>query len=215
MNKKLYYFAAVLAAVFFMASCSAGEKNVRILMPEEAVFTPEILEYDFESACEKGEARELRGTLPGAAEGIWYMITIDGVEYYYGRYDHSPEKAELFNYAVVSGNYSLPDGLSVGMTKQEVNELYSNLAVIDMEGNCLNDVTQHQGWNGVTYPRSREGMDEKWDYAGKESYEWKDQFDYIMIADVRQPENAQPVYMALMMKEDKVAAITFYCPTAG
>lgn len=36
-----------------------------------------------------------------------------------------------------------------------------------------------------------------------------------MIAEVEQPLDTLPVYVALMMKDDIVSAITFYYPTAG
>ena len=58
-------------------------------------------------------------------------------------------------------------------------------------------------------------MDEEWDYAGKDYY-WSEQFDYVMIADIDlDVEDTSPVYLALMIKDNAVAAITFYCPTAG
>ena len=41
----------------------------------------------YEEAIEKGEMVEYPGTLPGAAEGIWCCVTVDGVEYIYGRGD--------------------------------------------------------------------------------------------------------------------------------
>jgi len=188
---------------------------IQVMTPENVKVEPEIVEYDFESACEKGEVRELRGMFPGTAEGIWYTIEIDGVEYFYGRLDYDPDKVELYEYAIVSGDYSLANGISVGMTKREIIELYPDMAIVDTEGNILNEVSGHQGWNGISYPRSRVGMDEAWDYGDNDYYYWADQFDYIMIADVLQPKDTLPIYLALMMEDGKVAAITFCLPTAG
>lgn len=31
--------------------------------------------------------KKIVGVLPGGSEGTWYTITVDGVEYYYARYD--------------------------------------------------------------------------------------------------------------------------------
>ena len=63
--------------------------------------------------------------------------------------------------------------------------------------------------------RSPAGMDEELQYADGKEYRWDNQFDYVMIAEIEQPPDTIPVYVALMMKDDIVAAITFYYPTAG
>lgn len=196
---------------------SAQENSVviQIFAPEDVEIVPGIAEYDFESACEKGEKQQIYGTLPGASEGIWYIITIDGVEYYYGKYDFSSDRTELFGYAIVSEAHSLANGISVGMTKSEVTELYPAMAMLDMANNTLNGVVGHMGWNSTAYPHSPAGMDEKLQYADGKEYRWDNQFDYVMIAEVEQPLDTIPVYMALMMKDDIVSAITFYYPTAG
>lgn len=148
------------------------------------------------------------------AEGTWYSVTVDGVEYYYGQYDFSADRTELFGWSIVGGGHSLANGISLGMTKNEVLERYPAMALLDMEGNTLNGVTGHQGWNHAAYPRSRAGMDENLEYADGKDYFWEEQFDAIMIAEVEQPMDELPVYVALMMKDDMVAAITFYQPTA-
>lgn len=188
---------------------------VQTFSQEDAKIVPEITEYDFRSACEKGEIRQLRGVLPGASEGIWYIATVDGVEYYYASYDDSSERVELFAYAIVSDDYSLTNGISTGMAKAEVAEQYPDMAILDTQGNILNEVTGHMGWNPAAYPRSLIDMDAEWEYPGKKDFNWADQFDCIMIAEVEQEQDSLPNYMALMIKDDKVAAITFYRPTAG
>ena len=66
---------------------------IQILSPEEAAVIPEIPEYTYEEACQKGEVRQVRGTLPGAESGTWYIISLDGAEYYYGIYDFNPNAA--------------------------------------------------------------------------------------------------------------------------
>lgn len=196
-------------------SVQENSVTIHVFASEDVRVTPEIVEYDFESACEKGEQQQIYGMLPGASEGIWYIITVDGVEYYYGRYDFSVDRTELFGYAIVSVEHSLANGISVGMTKNEVIELYPAMAMLDMENNSLNEVVGHMGWNSAAYPCSPVGMDEKLQYADGKEYRWDDQFDYVMIADVEQQPEALPVYVALMMKDDIVSAITFYYPTAG
>ncbi len=198
-----------------LVSMQEAPVNIQILTPEDVKVTPEIVEYDYESACKTGEVRQMRGLLPGMGEGIWYTVTVDGVEYYYARYDDSADKTELFGYAIVSAEYSLANGISVGMTKKEVIELCPAMAMLDTEGNALNEVVGHMGWNSVTYPHSSIGMDEKLEYVDGKDYYWENQFDYIMIADVEQTPDSLPLYAALMMKDDAVSALTFYYPTAG
>lgn len=178
---------------------------------------PAIEKYDFQVAKDRGFIRKLRGVLPGAAEGVWYIVSMDGVEYYYGKYDQDvSEEADYFGYAIFSNEYSLQNGITVGMTTEEVLDQYPDMAVMDFEGDYLEkEVAGHLGWNAAAYPRSYAGMDEEWDYADKD-YEWSDQFDCIMIADIDfGEEDTSPVYLALMIKDNAVAAITFYCPTAG
>ena len=194
----------------------AGEATaIQVLMPEDVAVAPEIKEYDYESAREAGDVVKLRGMLPGASEGTWYMIEIDGIEYYYAEYDASPDNIELLSYAIVGEEYSLSNGISVGMTKEEVLAICPDMAMLDTEGRTLNPVTGHMGWNSVTYPHSPTGMDEEWEYSSREGYSWDRQFDFIMIADIEQNADTLPLYLAVMMRNGKAAAITFYCPTAG
>lgn len=188
---------------------------IQVFTPEEIEVTPKIAEYDYESACELGEVSQMRGMLPGMGEGTWYSIEIDGVEYFYATYDYFPNKIELFEYAIVSDEYSLANGMSVGMTKSELLERYANMAIEDTEGNTLNGMTGYMGWSNAWYPRSFIGMEEEWNYGEEKNYHWDSQFDYIMIADVEQEPDTLPLSVALMMKDDVVAAITFYYPTAN
>lgn len=188
--------------------------RMQVFAPEDVKATPEIVQYDYESARKMGEVSQLHGILPGQDQGTWYTIAIDGVEYYYGRYDFSPDRTELFGYAIVSGEHPLANGISVGMTKSELLERYPDLRIEDTEGNVLKGIGDWRWWNHAAYPRSRKGMDEDWDYGGAEYYYWESQFDYIMIADIEQPLDTPPVSIALMMKDDAVSAITFYYPTA-
>lgn len=198
------------------AEIKTGEPiSVQVFTLEDVEVVPEIAQYDYEDACGRGEIHQLYGLLPGASEGTWYTITIAGVEYYYAGYDGFPDKVELMGYAIVSDEYSLENGISVGMTKSEVLKRCPAMAILDTEGNTLNEVAGHMGWNPSAYPRSSLGMDEKWEYVGKQDYDWANQFDYIMVAEVEQAQDSLPLYVALMMEGDAVSAITFYYPTAN
>lgn len=190
---------------------------IQTFAANDVAVIPVIEIYDFMAAKDMGSMQHIRGMLPGTGEGVWYIVSIDGVEYYYGKYDQQDsEEADYLGYAIFSSNYSLQNGISVGMTMDEVLEKYPDMAVMNFDGSYLEkEVTGHQGWNPTAYPHSYVGMDEDWDYAGKD-YEWSNQFDCIMIADIDLgAEDTLPLYLALMVKDHAVAAITFYCPTAG
>ena len=190
---------------------------IQTFTESDVAVIPVIEEYDFAAAKDMGSMQQIRGMLPGTGEGVWYMVSIDGVEYYYGKYDQKDaEEADYFGYAIFGSSYSLQNGISVGMTMEEVLEKYPDMAVMNFDGSYLDkEVTGHQGWNPIAYPCSYVGMDEDWDYEGKD-YQWSDQFDCIMIADIDfGAEDTLPLYLALMVKDHAVTAITFYYPTAG
>lgn len=223
--KKILEILSVLFLIAWCVGCS-GETGrtdenepamIQTFTESDVTVIPMIEIYDLITAKDMGSMQQIQGMLPGTSEGVWYIASIDGVEYYYGKYNQKDsEAADYFGYAIFSSSYSLQNGISVGMTMEEVLEKYPDMAVMDFNGSYLDkEVTGHQGWNPTAYPRSYVGMDDNWNYAGKD-YEWSDQFDYIMIADIDlEEEDTLPLYLALMIKDNAVAAITFYCPTAG
>ena len=192
---------------------------------EDVAVVPEVQEYSYEDAVQIGEVLKIDGMLPGLSMGTWYIVDIDGVEYFYGKYNFdeslsaNPDygKYILFGWAIVDNSYELANGIKVGMNESEILEQFPNMAVMDFENDYIyNKVTGHQGWNGIAYPHSYAGMDSNWDYEGKDYYEWTDQFDYIMIADIDLNNvDTLPIYVGLLIKDQVVAAITFYYPTAG
>lgn len=240
--KRKYFFAIFLVLGIICAGCNSdtasndepsgkevmipGQSNsdddeqsvpVHVFSEDDMLLSPEITEYNFKTAQQTGNVQKLEGMLPGSDEGTWYIVEIEGIEYYYGKYDEQEEKETvLFGYSIISDQYSLANGISVGMTKEELLLDYPDMAVTDFEGNCLGqEVSGYQGWNGILYPRSYIGMDREWEYGGKD-YIWTDQFEYVMIADIDLGESDMlPKYVALLMKDDTVAAITFFNPTAG
>ncbi len=145
----------------------------------------------YEEAIEKGEMVEYPGTLPGAAEGVWCCVTVDGVEYIYGRYDEQ-ERYELYAYAIVGEACILGNGLQVGLTREEVLKLCQGIADAKLKEEDGYDLI----WSSGCYP-----------------IEWEEKYDYAMILDVDDGvENNKMTYLALMMKENKVCAMTPYVP---
>lgn len=200
-----------------MVDAEAGQRHIQSFTAKEAEIVPKIKLYDFKSAKEIGDVQQIRGMLPGADEGIWYIVSIDGVEYFYGAYGlEDAQDAEYFGYAVFSERHALHNGICVGMTMQEVLEQYPDMAVVDFEGNMLSQgITGTQGWNGTAYPRSYLDMDAQHPYDGKD-YKWTDQFDCAMLADAAMgTADEPPACAALLIKDGRVYAITFFYPAAG
>ena len=88
--------------------------------------------------------------------------------------------------------HRLANGLQVGMTREEVLEICPNMRAIGFESEGF------PAWNGTAYPEH-----------------WTDAFDGILTANIEDGIDNLPVCLALMMKDDKVLAITKYEPTAG
>lgn len=163
------------------------------ISPSKAAVIPEIDMLTYEEVSALGEVREYAGNLPGSDEGVWYLAAIEGVEYIYGKYDFDEEgNYELFSWALRDDSHQLANGLKVGMTEEKALEVCPTLTTIDFEG------TGYPAWNGTAYPDN-----------------WTDEFDHILIANIENHKEDIPVFLALMMKSGKVAAITWYEPTAG
>ncbi len=183
---------------------------------EEATVSPEMTQYSLEEVMALGETVTLKGGLPGTGEGTWYIVTIGGVEYFYAQYDFA-ERADYYGYAILSEDYELGCGIKVGTTREEILTKYPYARIEDFEGNCLSDSLAPEAtcWNGTAYPRSAQGTDPNFEYNGKD-YRWWNQFDYVMMLDIDLGTyDTLPIYVGLLMKDEKVKAITFYYPTAN
>lgn len=188
---------------------------------EEISVVPEVQKYPFKDAVQMGEMQELDGVLPYYGDyrnaGTWYIVKIDGVEYYYVRYDLRPEEYILMSWAIVDASYELAGGLKVGMKEEDILAQYPDMAVIEFKDDYIYDETAAiMGWNGYAYPHSYAGNDSDWDYGGKNYYVWTDRFDYMIVADI-DPGDTQALHqhLGLLMKDHTVAAITFYYPVVG
>lgn len=221
-QRRFLFSAAVLFLLSFVplaAGCgkagTRGTGTLQVFHPDDVTVVPEIPFYPLDTARGYGFIHELVGMLPGASEGTWYTAAIDGVEYYYGTYHDSVQSDPLlYGYAIFDESYSLTNGIRVGMAEDDVISDYPDMAVMDFDGNFLQDEIGNAGWNPAAYPRSTLDMDVSFDYGGTD-YRWSDQFDHLMIAEIDQgSDDKLPLYLALLIKDQKVAAITFYHPTA-
>lgn len=185
--------------------------SIQVFEQDEVEIVPNLELYSLEQASELGIVTQQQGQLPGF--GVWYTVEIDGVVYHYGHYENqTQEQAQLCSYAIVKDTYALANGISVGMTEEDILAKYPNMAVMNFQNEYLYEVvTGHQGWNGIAYPCITQ--EENGVYMRQC---WLDQFDYVMIGDINlKTEDTVPIYLGLLMKDGKVGAITKYNPTAG
>lgn len=221
------YGDMVLRRIFRLINLCYGNHFYDITVPahcfeqEEISVVPEVKKYPFKEAVQMGEMQKLDGILPYYGDygnaGTWYIVKLDGVEYYYVRYDLRYEEYILMSWAIVDDSYELAGGLKVGMKEEDILALYPDMAVIEFEDDYIYDETAAiMGWNGYAYPHSYASNDNDWDYGGKNYYAWADRFDYMIVADI-DPGNTQALHqhLGLLMKDHTVAAITFYYPVVG
>lgn len=195
------------------------EKRVQVFAKNEVLATNPVPAYTLNQLQTIGTVRTMQGVLPGAAFGTWYMAEWQGIAYYFACPEGEDDKqAELYSYAIFSNEYPLANGIQVGMTKEEVLALYPELTevVITEETGYLESESSSFGFDTSCYPRSYSGNDEKLDYMDKKVLYWHDQFDGCLLAKIDgETRNGRAMALALMLKNNQVEAITFYCQNDG
>lgn len=173
----------------------SGENRSYDISLEEASIWPVVELPVFDEAVKQGQLveydKDFGGTLPGSDAGVWYSVTADGVEYLYAKYD-GEENIQLFSWALRDSSHKLGNGIHVGMTEEEVLRVCPALAEADFSGEGW------PAWNRCAYPEH-----------------WSDEFDSMLVADVEDNKDNIPVFLAVMMKDGVVRALTFYMPTAA
>ncbi|MBP3609582.1 MAG: hypothetical protein J6J42_04515 [Lachnospiraceae bacterium] len=197
---------------------TATPAPIQVFLPEEVEVIPEIVFYDFDEINKNEIYHEIFGTQPGATYGTWYTVRKNGVEYYYALDEGThifTGCIDFYGYSIIDESHILTNGLSVGMTVKDILDLYPNMAIVNFNNNFIGEkVRGFYGWNDTAYPRSPIDFDPDYEYSDQ-TYRWTNQFDYIMVADIQRPTDTLPVHLGLLIKDDKIAAITFYYPTAG
>lgn len=168
------------------------------ITPTAAAVEPMIELFTFSEAARRGNVKEYDnetgGMLPGLGSGMWYSVMVDGVEYIFGKPDEDTlhRGYELYSWAIWDKSHRLANGIQVGMTRDEALAVCPNMRAIGFE------TEGYPVWNGTAYPEF-----------------WTDAFDGILVANIEDGIDNLPVFLALMMKNDRVLAITKYEPTAG
>lgn len=197
----------------------AEQKPAHVFAKNEVTVTNPVPDYyTLDTLLEFGTVRTVKGILPGAAPGTWYIGENRGVVYYFGCPEgQSIEQAKLYSYAIFSEEYPLANGIRVGMSKEEILNLYPDMAVVEIDGESYpKDPARSLTFDSTAYPHSYSGDDENLNYQGKEYWHWHYQFDSCLLAEIdAETLQGRAMALALMMRNDKVEAITFYCTNDG
>lgn len=192
-----------------------AEAELHSFKQEEVACVPEVQIHSFENAKALGQSWEIYGSASGGP-ATWHIIEIEGVEYFYVEHESNGQMVtELYNYAILGEQYSLANGIRVGEPAEEIFTRYPNMAKIYFQDDYITSPKGCLGWNGTTYPHSYIGWDETYEYIDGD-YNWTNQFDYAIVGNVVRDDDIEaPLYVALLVKDEFVDAITFYSPTDG
>lgn len=154
--------------------------------------------WEHDVVAQVGTVETKEDVLPGAAEGIWSVVSVGGVDYHYGCYDHAPDEWDLFSYVITGEELVLGNGLYTGMTEEEMLHVCPGLVKIE-----FTDDRSLWQFNGGCY-----------------ATDFTDSYNYFYAAEIlcgcEGTENEHvPLELALLIKEGKVAGITVFSPTAG
>lgn len=152
----------------------------------------------YEEAMALGEEKVIADILPGAVEGVWKIITISGVDYYYEEFEDSPASEVLYYVLTEETAPQLACGLRVGMSEEECLQLMPEL--VNEE-----DISPLWEFNDALYP---DGFAEK--------------FDSVYVVQIfcgcgegEEERTHVPIGLYVLMKDGKVGAITATSPTAN
>ena len=154
--------------------------------------------WAYETAEKAGCVETIEAILPGVTEGTWNVVSIGGVDYYYGCYNQTPDDRELFSYVITGENIVLENGICVGMIENTLLEICPGLVKVGFDEN-------RSAWqfNSSAYATG-----------------FADQYDYFYGAEIMcgcsgTDMEHVPLELAVLIKDGKVAGITAFSPTAN
>ncbi len=171
-----------------------GYPKLERMLGDDSSFILGISMISFTDAIKLGEAVKEKGENASQMSGDWYTIRVGGVEYFY--IVNTKERLESFRGLAVTGEGSgLGNGIMIGTSEEEICEKYPNVAIMNFDNTYISEPREdNKGWRVDEYPES-----------------WLSRFDYVITAGLDPVESrANTAYIALMMKDKAVAAITYY-----
>lgn len=196
-----------------------AKNTAHIFAKNDVLATNPVPAYTLAQLQQLGTVRTVQGILPGAAYGTWYIAAYQGVVYYFGCLEEKEEtQAKLYSYAIFSEDYPLANGIQVGMTKEEILALYPDMAEILITKETAYPENESFSLTFVSdcYPRSYSDEDATLNYQDSTVWFWHDQFDSCLLAEIDgETHSGRAMALALMLKNNQVSAITFYCTNDG
>ena len=177
--------------------------GLQSIKKDDLVFMSMNKAYSEKDIRELGKLTEnFHGRLPGTAEGEWLVYALNGIEYYYAKYEDAQEPQYL-SYSVISEDYRTASGVYMGMKKNELLSLYPDLAEWSfVEGKEIAHKTAFEGINFFSFPRT-------------DLRSWTDGFEYALIGKITDTDDTRSIYIAFMIKDSVLTAVTTYYPMDG
>lgn len=133
--------------------------------------------------------------------GQFYTITLNGIRYFFLNEDAPEKNAWAWNIAITTPDHPLSGGARVGMTQAELLALHPALAKTEL--------TQYDPVFAAKYSSHFAFRDDQFPESFLEEY------DYAYTAYLDKGRDGLPVCIAFLIKDNTVAAITVYMPTAN
>ena len=133
--------------------------------------------------------------------GQFYTIVLDGIHYFFLGEDASDNNAWAWNIAITTPDYLLSSGAKVGMSAAELLNLHPALAKTEL--------TQYDPVFTAKYSNHFAFRDDQFPESFLKEY------DYAYTAYLDKGRDGLPVCIAFLIKDNTVAAITVYMPTAN
>lgn len=153
---------------------------------------------EYEEAVALGGEKVIADILPGAVEGVWKIVTISGVEYYYEEFEGHPAKKPLCYVLAEETAPQLSCGLRVGMSEEECLQLMPEL----VKEEAISPLWE---FNNALYPDG-----------------FAEEFDSVYVAKIfcgcgegEEERTHVPLGLYVLTKDGKVGAITATSPTAN
>ncbi len=204
MLKKSVVF--LLTSILLLTGCGQAQKKIMAISEADAAIIPAPVNLTYTDIMSSGgELWDLEVGTFGGAMVVWHTVRHEGIEYYFyeltGDYDPAQMVQDAASFSIIGEEYKLSCGLGIKDSVDDILSKYPNLARTDFSDQEMGYIEKYScyGFNKFSYPG-----------------EWTKQFDYALMADVDNGTNDDlPQYLALMIKNEEVVAITFFYPTAG
>ncbi|HKM34773.1 MAG TPA: hypothetical protein VJY54_08530 [Lachnospiraceae bacterium] len=178
--------------------------SLHLFTLDEVTYTPEISDYSSMDLVDIPTETIYENGIFAGSPCSWQAFEENGIYYMFAVFEE--QEIGFTQYVILSDEYTAPCGIKVGMSEDEVLNLYPNISVVNFDGEWIAGYNSSLGFNGSGFPR-------EYDIDGKR-FNWYEQYDHCMLAEVETGEE-MPYYMVMFVKDNKIMGICFEYPTAG